>query len=67
MLTIEYKSFADMLGISESELAFYIANNLEFKGHALPKPVTVGWNNKRKFSYYDVIDFMKDIEGYKKK
>lgn len=44
MVTIEFKSFADMLGLSEGELAYHINNGILFKGYELPKPVFVGWN-----------------------
>ncbi|EJF2737334.1 hypothetical protein M8E19_004453 [Salmonella enterica] len=62
-VTIEFKSFADMLGLSEGELAHHINNNILFKGYQLPQPVFVGWNKKRKFQYDEVIKFMKNIEG----
>lgn len=63
MITIEFKSFADMLGVSEGELAFHISQKKLFKGFELPQPVFVGWNKKRKFYYEDVIKFMKKVEG----
>lgn len=63
MITIEFKSFADMLGLSEGELAYHINKNILFKGCELPKPVFVGWNKKRKFYYNEVINFMKKLEG----
>ncbi|EBY5505868.1 TPA: hypothetical protein ACG65H_003785 [Escherichia coli] len=63
MVTIEFKSFADMLGLSEGELAYHINNGILFKGYELPKPVFVGWNKKRKFHYHEVINFMKNLGG----
>lgn len=62
-VTIEFKSFADMLGLSEGELAYHINNNILFKGCKLPQPVFVGWNKKRKFYYNEVIKFMRKVEG----
>ncbi|AZH37144.1 hypothetical protein DMK78_23565 [Salmonella enterica] len=63
MVTIEFKSFADMVGLSEGELAYHINNKILFKGYELPQPVLVGWNKKRKFSYDEAINFMKKLEG----
>lgn len=60
-LTIDFASFAQMIGLSEGELAYHLSNNLPFKGFDLPKPVLVGWNKKRKFNYGEVMKFIELI------
>ncbi|EOT2548786.1 hypothetical protein ACNDUI_004578 [Escherichia coli] len=45
ILTIDFKSFADALKITEGELAYLLENDQ-------------GWNRKRKFNFKDVSNFL---------
>lgn len=58
MLTIDFKSFADSIKITEGELAYLLEHEQVYKGIPLPKPIYVGWNKKRKFLFKDVSAFL---------
>ncbi|HDT5623898.1 TPA: hypothetical protein QHJ53_004225 [Escherichia coli] len=58
ILTIDFKSFADALKITEGELAYLLENDQVYKNISLPKPINVGWNRKRKFNFKDVSNFL---------
>jgi len=62
-LTIDFVSFAQMLGLSEGELAYHLTHKLQFQGYDLPEPVLVGWNKKRKFKYNEAMNFIEKIKG----
>lgn len=61
-LTIDFASFAKMIGLSEGELAYHLTHNLQFQGYDLPKPILVGWNKKRKFKYNEAMIFIEKIK-----
>ncbi|MFP1771067.1 Hha/YmoA family nucleoid-associated regulatory protein [Lonsdalea quercina] len=60
-VTIETKTFADMLGITESELVFAIKNTGKFKNKPIPKPYEPH-KSKNRFLYSDVINFVESIK-----
>ena len=65
MLTIDFKSFADSIKITEGELAYLLEHEQVYKGVPLPKPIFVGWNKKRKFHYKDVSTFLEQLNKAK--
>ncbi|MEH4288619.1 hypothetical protein POY31_26895 [Klebsiella pneumoniae] len=58
-VTIEAKTFAEMLGITEGELIFAIKKTGTFKNKTIPQPHEPHKSNNR-FLYSDVMRF---IEG----
>ncbi|EDZ2041659.1 hypothetical protein [Escherichia coli] len=65
ILTIDFKSFADALKITEGELAYLLEHDQVYKGEPLPKPIYVGWNRKRKFNFKDVSNFLEKVNKAK--
>ncbi|MDS4101227.1 hypothetical protein RJY75_26275 [Escherichia coli] len=65
MLTIDFKSFAESIKITEGELAYLLKHDQVYKGVPLPKPIYVGWNKKRKFNFKDVSAFLEQLNKAK--
>ncbi|EHJ0757052.1 hypothetical protein J5L86_004175 [Salmonella enterica] len=65
MLTIDFKSFAESIKITEGELAYLLEHEQVYKGVPLPKPISVGWNKKRKFHFKDVSAFLEQLNKVK--
>ncbi|EDU8424429.1 hypothetical protein CV239_004107 [Salmonella enterica subsp. enterica serovar Javiana] len=68
-VTIEAKTFAEMLGITEGELIFAIKTTGTFKNKTIPQPHETHKSNNR-FLYSDVMKFIesiKDKENLQKK
>ncbi|EAN6540590.1 hypothetical protein NMW39_22200 [Escherichia coli] len=65
MLTIDFKSFAESIKITEGELAYLLEHEQVYKGIPLPNPISVGWNKKRKFHFKDVSAFLEQLNKAK--
>ncbi|EBR0135151.1 hypothetical protein DNU66_22370 [Salmonella enterica subsp. enterica serovar Agona] len=65
ILTIDFKSFAESIKITEGELAYLLEHEQVYKGVPLPKPISVGWNKKRKFHFKDVSAFLEQLNKAK--
>ncbi|MGJ3640755.1 Hha/YmoA family nucleoid-associated regulatory protein [Klebsiella pneumoniae] len=60
-VTIEAKTFAEMLGITEGELIFAIKTTGTFKNKTIPQPHEPHKSNSR-FLYSDVMKFIESIK-----
>ncbi|EDD2563061.1 hypothetical protein GA396_22600 [Salmonella enterica] len=63
-VTIEAKTFAEMLGITEGELIFAIKTTGTFKNKTIPQPHEPHKSNNR-FLYSDVMKFIESIKDKK--
>lgn len=63
-VTIETKTFAEMLGITEGELIFAIKTTGTFKNKTIPQPHEPHKSNSR-FLYSDVMKFIESIKDKK--
>ncbi len=60
-VTIEAKTFAEMLGITEGELIFAIKKTGTFKNKTIPQPHEPHKSNNR-FLYSDVMRFIESLK-----
>jgi len=51
--------------VTEGELAYLLEHEQVYKGIPLPKPISVGWNKKRKFLFKDVSAFLEQLNKAK--
>ncbi len=64
-VTIEAKTFAEMLGITEGELIFAIKKTGTFKNKTIPQPHEPHKSNNR-FLYSDVMRFIESLKDKKR-
>ncbi|EBH9860104.1 hypothetical protein EF552_23895 [Salmonella enterica subsp. enterica serovar Gallinarum] len=64
-VTIEAKTFAEMLGITEGELIFAIKKTGTFKNKTIPQPHEPHKSNNR-FLYSDVMRFIESLKPEKR-
>ncbi|EOC0011587.1 hypothetical protein ACI0X9_003271 [Cronobacter turicensis] len=61
MITIDTKTFADLIGISESDLVKAMIWEGEVNGVKLPEPVKGHTGRTRRFSYEEAVKFAQEI------